>query len=72
MPVSALIIFALFVQIAASNFCEVKNEFMEFGLFSCYPGLDKTEVPTKALPLTVCILQCENSPLRYKYMLNLH
>ena len=68
MPVSALIIFALFVQIVASNFCEVENESMEFGHFYCYPELNKTEVPIKALPLTVCILQCENSPLRYIYI----
>ena len=67
MPVSALIIFALFVQIAASNFCEVKNESIdkEFGHFSCYPELNETQ----ACPLTVCILQCKNSPLRY--LLNL-
>ena len=65
MPVSALIIFALFVQIAASNFCEVKNEYIdkEFGHFSCYPELNETQ--TQACPLTVCILQCKNSPLRY-------
>ena len=62
MPLSALIIIALFVQIAASTFCEVKNETLdrEFGHFSCYPELHETE----AHPLTVCILQCENSPLR--------
>merc|ERR1711971_1083668 len=70
MPVSALIIFALFVQIAASNFCEVENDSMEFGYFSCYPRLNKlnqTQGPFQAFPLTVCILQCENSPLRYKH-----
>ena len=68
MPVSALIIFALFVQIAASKFCEVENDSMEFGYFSCYPRLNKfnqTEGPFQAFPLTVCILQCENSPFRY-------
>ena len=69
MPVSALIIFALFVQIAASNFCEVKNESIdkEFGHFNCYPELYGNE--TQAYPLTVCILQCKNSPFRY--LLNL-